>query len=74
VRLLRDIETCLNSHWEKLYHADFRGAVSRTTLADASERRDWHIFQDFGHVLIGIARLLYQASPLLTLFISNFFK
>lgn len=40
---LRDIETCLNSHQEKLYHIGFRGNVSRTTLADANERRDWRI-------------------------------
>jgi Transposase DDE domain/Domain of unknown function (DUF4372) len=61
---LRDIETCLNSHRDKLYHVGFRGAVSRTTLADANERRDWRIFQDFGHVLIGIAQRLYQDEPL----------
>jgi len=58
---LRDIETCLNSHQEKLYHLGFRGNVSRTTLADANERRDWRIFQDFGHVLIGVAQKLYQS-------------
>lgn len=57
---LRDIETCLNSHREKLYHIGFRGDVSRTTLADANERRDWRIFQDFGHVLISMAQRLYQ--------------
>ena len=61
---LRDIETCLNSHREKLYHVGFRSSVSRTTLADANERRDWRIFQDFGHVLIGIAQRLYQDEPL----------
>ena len=61
---LRDIETCLNSHREKLYHIGFRGAVSRTTLADANERRDWRIFQDFGQVLIGIAQELYKGDPL----------
>ena len=57
---LRDIETCLNSHQEKLYHVGFRGDVSRATLADANERRDWRIFQDFGHVLIRMAQQLYQ--------------
>jgi len=57
---LRDIETCLNSHRDKLYHIGFRGAVSRTTLADANERRDYRIFEDFGHILIGIAQGLYQ--------------
>ena len=61
---MRDIETCLNSHRDKLYHVGFRGSVSRTTLADANERRDYRIFQDFGHVLIGIAQGLYQDEPL----------
>ena len=61
---LRDIQTCLNSHKEKLYHIGFRGDVSRTTLADANERRDWRIFQDFGQILIGIAQELYKGDPL----------
>jgi len=61
---LRDIETCLNSHQEKLYHIGFRGDVSRTTLADANERRDWRIFQDFGHVLIRMAQRLYQSDSI----------
>jgi transposase len=61
---LRDIETCLNSHREKLYHVGFRGAVARSTLADANERRDWRIFQDFGQVLIGMAQQMYRDEPL----------
>ena len=60
---LRDIETCLNSHREKLYHIGFRGSVSRSTLADANERRNWRIFQDFAQVLIRIAQQLYQDEP-----------
>jgi hypothetical protein len=28
----------------KLYHMGFRGKVSRSTLADANERRDWRIY------------------------------
>jgi Transposase DDE domain/Domain of unknown function (DUF4372) len=60
---LRDIETCLNSHREKLYHVGFRGSVSRSTLADANERRDWRIFQDFGQVLIRMAQQLYHDEP-----------
>ena len=60
---LRDIETCLNSHREKLYHIGFRGAVSRSTLADANERRDWRIFQDFGLILIRMAQKLFQDDP-----------
>jgi len=61
---LRDIETCLNSHRDKLYHVGFRGAISRTTLADANERRDYRIFEEFGHVLIGIAQKLYRDEPI----------
>lgn len=60
---LRDIEICLNSHREKFYHIGFRGAVSRSTLADANEHRDWGIFQDFGHVLIRMAQQLYCGEP-----------
>ncbi len=61
---LRDIETCLNSHQEKLYHVGFRGDVSRTTLADAKVRRDWRIFQNFGHVLIRMAQKEYQSDSI----------
>ena len=61
---LRDIETCLNSQHDKLYHIGFRGAVSRSTLADANERRDYRIFQDFGYHLIQLAQRLYQSEEL----------
>ena len=43
----------------KLYHAGFRGKIARSTLADANEHRDWRIYADFAHVLIGIAQKLY---------------
>jgi hypothetical protein len=61
---LRDIETCLNSHHEKLYHIGFRGQISRSTMADAGEMRDYRIYQDFAHHLISIARKLYQNEEL----------
>ena len=61
---LRDIVACLNSHHEKLYHMGFRGRISRSTLADANERRDFRIFQDFANVLIPIARRLYRDEAL----------
>jgi len=56
---LREIETCLRAMHIKLYHAGFRGRVSRSTLADANERRDWRIYADFAQVLIARARRLY---------------
>src|SRR6516165_1295444 len=61
---LRDIEACLRSLGSKLYHAGFRGKISRSTLADANESRDWRIFADFAQVLIDIARPLYAHDPI----------
>ena len=57
---LRDIETCLRAQQPRLYHMGFRGRVSRATLADANETRDWRIYRDFAQGLIGIARDLYR--------------
>ena len=57
---LRDIEACLRSMHSKLYHIGIRGTIARSTLADANENRDWRIYADFAHVLITIARDLYQ--------------
>ena len=56
---LRDIETCLRSVQPKLYHAGFRGRISRSTLGDANRSRDWRIYFDFAQVLIARARHLY---------------
>jgi hypothetical protein len=56
---LRDIETCLRAQSAKLYHLGIRGGVARSTLADANERRDWRIYQDFALSLIQVARKLY---------------
>jgi hypothetical protein len=56
---LRDIECCLGALEEKLYHAGFRGKVSRSTLADANENRNWRIYADFAQLLIHQARTLY---------------
>ena len=41
---LRDIESCLRSMSGRLYHMGFRGKISRSTLADANESRDWRIY------------------------------
>ncbi len=56
---LRDIEACLRAQHAKLYHMGIRGRVSRSTLADANEKRDWRIHADFAEGLIRIARPLY---------------
>ena len=56
---LRDIEACLRAQADKLYHMGIRSRVSRSTLADANEVRDWRIYAEFAQSLIGIARRLY---------------
>jgi Domain of unknown function (DUF4372)/Transposase DDE domain len=61
---LRDIETCLRAHSSQLYHMGFRGGVSRNTLANANQQRDWRLYADFARVLIAQARALYQHEPL----------
>lgn len=56
---LRDIEACLRSAGSKLYHMGIRSRVSRNTLANANQVRDWQIYADFAQVLIRTARELY---------------
>ncbi|MCG2716034.1 MAG: IS4 family transposase [Candidatus Marinimicrobia bacterium] len=57
---LRDTETCLRAMQNKLYHMGIRGRISRSTLADVNEKRDWRIYADFAQILIHIARDLYS--------------
>ncbi len=57
---LRDIEACLLANQRKLYGMGFRSPIRRSTLADANERRDWHIWSDLAAILIKRARKLYS--------------
>jgi hypothetical protein len=57
---LRDIEACLRAFKTKLYHLGIKGNISRSTLADANETRDWRIYSDFAQILIATARELYK--------------
>ena len=41
---LRDIKSCLRVMQNKLYHMGINSRVSRSTLADANEKRDWRIY------------------------------
>jgi len=56
---LRDIQVCLRAAQTKLYHMGIRGKVSRNTLANANQVRDWRIYADFAQGLITTARSLY---------------
>lgn len=56
---LRDTVLCLRALHNKLHHVGIQSKVSRSTLADANENRDWRIYCDFAQVLIAQARKLY---------------
>ncbi len=53
---LRDLVNCLQAHQSKLYHLGLTKGISRSTLADAGEKRDWRIYADLAQVLIRRAR------------------
>lgn len=61
---LRDIEICLRSMNNKLYHVGFRSKISKSTLADANEKRDHNIYADFAKLLMIKTRKLYMNDSL----------
>jgi hypothetical protein len=61
---LRDLEAGLRAHEKKAYHMGIRSRISRSTLADANEARDWRIYAEFAQSLIDTARPLYANDPL----------
>ena len=61
---LADIEVCLRSRRNQLYHLGFRSPVAHSTLADANSTRDWRIYADLAQGLIRRARKLYADEPL----------
>jgi hypothetical protein len=68
---LRDIETCLRAMQTKLYHIGLRSKISKSTIADANESRDWRIFADFCHYLISWAEKLYHDDASFTVELKN---
>lgn len=61
---LADLEVCLRSRRDQLYHMGFRSTVARSTLADANRTRDWRIYADLAQGLIARARRLYSEESL----------
>lgn len=60
---LRDIETTLRLCSQDLYRSGLK-VMPKSTLAEANEKRDWRIYQDFGYVLIKKAKDLYAGEKL----------
>jgi hypothetical protein len=57
---LRDIVHCLGAQQSKMYHLGFRSPITRITLSDANNTRDWRIYADFAAVLTKMAKELYR--------------
>jgi Transposase DDE domain/Domain of unknown function (DUF4372) len=61
---LRDIEVCLTANQAKLFHMGMRCVPARSTLSDALNLRDWHIYHALAMRLIQRARSLYAKDAL----------
>ena len=64
MKVWADLEVCLRSRSDQLYHMGFRSSVAHSTLADANSSRDWRIYADLAQRLISRARRLYAQEPL----------
>jgi hypothetical protein len=60
---LRDIDIAINAHAKKLYHIGVQ-QCPKSTLADANERRDYHIVEEFAKSLMQRARREYVGTEL----------
>ena len=60
---LRDIDIALNAHAGKLYHMGIQ-QCPKSTLADANERRDYRIYEEFAKSLMQRARREYAGTEL----------
>jgi hypothetical protein len=60
---LRQTVEVLQALGPRRYHCGIRGAVARSTLADANERRDYHIFEEVALAMIASARLVLPIDP-----------
>lgn len=68
---LRDTVVCLQAHKNKLYHLGLTKGVSKSTLADANEGRDWRIYAEFAQILIKQARQLCQGDQEMSIELDN---
>lgn len=59
---LRSIDASLVGMSSELYSSGLK-YIQRSTLAHINETKDWHIYRDFGQVLIDWARRLYKDEP-----------
>jgi hypothetical protein len=60
---LRDVDAALNAHSSKLYHIGIQ-QCPKSTLADANEKRDYRIYEEFARSLMHHARRAYSNTAL----------
>jgi hypothetical protein len=60
---LRDLDASLNAHATKLYHIGIQQSP-KSTLADANEKRDYRIYEEFAKSLMQRARRAYSKTDL----------
>jgi Transposase DDE domain/Domain of unknown function (DUF4372) len=60
---LRDVDAALNAHAKKLYHIGIQ-QCPKSTLADANEKRDYRIYEEFARSLMHHARRAYSKTHL----------
>lgn len=53
---LRDLVIALDAHQSKCYHLGMGKNVSRSSLARATQDRDYHIFEEYAYYLVNQAR------------------
>lgn len=63
-RSLRATIFSLSQMKDKRYHMGIKGLVSKSTLSDANQNRDWRIWRDYAQTLMSQARALYLDTPL----------
>jgi Domain of unknown function (DUF4372) len=60
---LHDIGVCLEANHAKLFHMGIASPPARSTLSDALNLRDWHLYHALAMRLIARARVLYAEDP-----------
>ncbi|MDD5362374.1 MAG: IS4 family transposase [Ignavibacteria bacterium] len=61
---LRDIQACLRSNRNKLYHMGIKGNISRTNLSRANEIKDYRIYESLALKLIEHAQTLFDKNDM----------
>jgi hypothetical protein len=60
---LRDLIVTLEAHRGKYYHLGLGYNVSRNNLANANEKRDYRIYEEFAYALIDLAKSTITTDP-----------